>query len=125
MNPTAAVKPKAAARANLKFRIMKRIFGLWFLRSMVPLLIVEIVGIMLGIYLFAKLIFVNAVISNTLNAALGNPFKMIAYLWEAFLGTRGEVKALLITMGLTGLLLLRDLNRGLISYILLRRSQIK
>lgn len=114
-----------AARANLKFRIMKRVFGLWFLRSMVPLLVIEIIVAVLAIYLFAKFIFVAAVVNNALTAAFGNPFKLVVYLWKAFLGTRGEIQALIVAMALVGLLLLRDLNRSLISYLLLRRSQIK
>lgn len=108
---------------NLKKRIMKRVFRFWLLRSVVPILIGELIVIALAVYLFANLIFVGQVIDNALNAALGNPWKLVVYLWNAFLGTRLEVQVIIIALLAAAALTLRDLNRGLISYILMKREQ--
>ena len=110
-------------KVRLKSKIMNRVFRFWFLRSMAPLIIFEVVGILLAVYIFANLIFVLQVFNNAFNAALGNPFKFIAYFWDAFLATRSEVKVIIIALAISGLLLLRDINRGIISYAIMKRNQ--
>ena len=114
---------KSTATVNLKSRIMNRVFRFWFMRSMAPLLAIEIIVIGIAVYFFANLIFIGQVVDNALNAALGNPFKLIGYLWNAFLGTRTEVKAIIIALALVGLKLLSDINRGIIAYALMKRSR--
>ena len=88
-----------------------------------PLLVVEIIAIAVAVYFFVNLIFVVKVVDNALGASFGNPFKLIVYLWQAFLGTRPEVKVIIIALVLVGLKLLRDINRGIISYALMKRSR--
>lgn len=109
-------------QSDLKTKVMNRVFRFWFLRSMAPLLLVEIIVIGIAIYAFANLIFINQVVDNALSAALGNPFKLIAYLWNSFLITRAEVKVVIIALVLVGLKLLRDVNRGIISFVLMKRA---
>ena len=103
---------------------MKRVFGLWFLKSMTPLLVIELIAVIIAIYFFANLIFVSRVVDNAFNAALGNPVLFIGYLWDAFWGTRTEVQAIIIILFLGFGMLLRDINRSIISYILMRRSEL-
>jgi len=102
---------------------MKRVFRFWLLRSVAPLFLIELIVIALAIYFFANLIFVGEVVDNALNAALGNPWKLIVYLWNAFLGTRLEVQVIIAALVIAAALVLRDLNRSLISYILMKRQE--
>ena len=113
-----------AFNLNLKMRIMNRVYRFWFLRSMLPLLVIELAVIILAVYFFANLVFVSQVVDNALNAALGNPLKLVAYLWQAFLGTRMAVKVIIVALALTAGLILRDINRSIISYLLTRRAQL-
>lgn len=109
---------------NLKRRIMNRVFGFWFLRSMIPLFVLELAAVIMGIYLFTNFIFVGKVIDNTLNAALGSPWQMFVYLWSSFWKTRLEVQLVILGMMIFLAFLLRQLNRSIIAYVLMKRVSL-
>lgn len=109
---------------NLKRRIMGRVFGMWFLRSTVPLLIVELVVLGAAFIFFARLVFVEKVVSNTLLVSFGNPFKMAGYLLDSFFATRPATKFVIIALFAVLVLLLRDINKSIIAYVSMKRSQM-
>jgi len=99
---------------------MKQVFNLWFLRSMIPLLLIEFLGLAVALFIFARVVFVGAVVNNALTAALGNPLRFIGYLWSAFLGAGILVQVLVLLLMVGLAFVLRDINRSLISYALMR-----
>ncbi len=112
-----------ALKERLKARVMRRVFGFWFLRAMAPLLIIEVIGFLIALYVFANFVFVGQVVDNALAAALGNPFKLVAYFWHSFLVARVEVKVILVGIAVAVGFFLRDINRGLIAYVMTRQRQ--
>ncbi|HEY4475854.1 MAG TPA: hypothetical protein VJB92_04015 [Candidatus Paceibacterota bacterium] len=116
--------PDSILKKKLKRRIMNSVFRSWFLRSVVPLFIVEIIIIVIAVYFFANLIFVGKVVDNALIAALGNPFKLIGYLWQSFLRTSAAIQVIIVALAVSAGLLLRDVNRGLISYLIIKKNEI-
>ena len=102
---------------------MKRVYGFWFVQSMTPLFIIEFLAIGAGLYLIARFVFVSSVVENALIASFGKPLHLISYFWNAFwdagLLVQGLIALLLIALGF----ILRDLNRSLISYAFMRRSE--
>ncbi len=104
-------------------RIMKRVYGFWFVQSMIPLFIIEFLAIGAGLYLVARFVFVSRVVENALIVSFGKPLHLISYFWNAFLNAgllvQGLIALLLIALGF----ILRDLNRSLISYAFMRRSE--
>ncbi len=108
---------------NLKERVMKRVFGFWFLKSVIPLLVIEFGGIALALYLFARLVFIRQVVHNALGAALGNPYRFMGYLWGAFLHASFAVEGLMVILVVGLVLVLKNINRIIISYALMRRSE--
>lgn len=109
---------------NLRNRIMKRIFGIWFLRHTMPLVILELIGLFVALSFFARLVFVEKVVSNALTAAVGNPFKLFTYLVSAFLGSEFTTQAVIVILLAVVILVLRDLNRSLIAYLVMKRNQL-
>ena len=109
---------------KLRLRIMKRIFGIWLLRHTFPLLVFELVVLFVTLSFFAKLIFVEKVVANALTAALGNPLKLFLYLISAFLGTALFTQIVILTVAAAIILILRDINRSLISYLTFKRDQL-
>jgi hypothetical protein len=108
---------------NLKLKIMKRVYGFWFLRSILPLFIIEFLAIGAGLYLVARFVFVSSVFQNALVSSSGRPLFIISYLWGAFMRAGFPLQALIvILLGVLGFIL-RDVNRSLISYALMRRSE--
>ena len=102
---------------------MRRVFGLWFKRSIVPLFLIEFVGGIIAVYLIANFVFVSRVVDNALAAALGNPVRLTAYFWSAFLSTSTEVKVLIVALFIAFGMVLKDLNRSIVSYFLMRRDE--
>src|SRR3989344_4982229 len=109
---------------NLRNRIMKRIFGIWFLRHTMPLVILELIGLFVALSFFTRLVFVEKVVSNALTAAVGNPFKLFTYLVSAFLGSEFTTQAVIVILLAVVILVLRDLNRSLIAYLVMKRNQL-
>lgn len=110
--------------SNLKAKVMNRVYGAWFLRNTMPLLVIEVIILAVAVGFFAQFVFVEEVVSNTLNVSLGNPFKMIGYLTGAFFVASASTKAAIIAVALGLLMFLRDINKSLISYAAMKRSQI-
>lgn len=111
------------SNTNLKSKIMRRVFNLWFTRSIAPLFLIEFIGGIIAVYFVANFVFVSRVVDNALSAALGNPLKLFAYFWGAFLVTTTEVKVLIVILFIAFGMLLKDLNRSMLSYLLMRRNE--
>lgn len=113
----------SALRNKLKNRIMKRVFGMWLLRSVVPLFILELIGGIAALYAFSNIIFVGKVVDNALATTLGNPFGLVAYFWRAFLAAQTEVQVIIVVIFIAFGLILRNINRSIISYALIKRGE--
>lgn len=113
-----------ALRHQLKTKIMKRVFGMWLLKSVVPLFVLELIGGIAALYAFSNLIFFGKVVDNALATTLGNPFELIAYFWRAFLAAKTEVQVIIVVIFIAFGLTLRNINRSIISYALIKRGEI-
>jgi hypothetical protein len=109
--------------AKLKLKIMKRVYGFWFLRSIIPLFVIEFLAIGAGLYLTARFVFVSSVFQNALVSSSGKPLFILSYLWGAFVRAGLSIQLLVVFLLAALGFILRDVNRSLISYALMRRSQ--
>ncbi len=99
-----------------KSRILWKVYLVWFIRRILPLVIFEVVVLATAVYLLAKYIFVEKVISNTFLFAGRNPLTMLFFLLDAFLRTSLLEQIIIIILLSIGALLLRDIGRTLASY---------
>ncbi len=99
-----------------KSKILWKIYLVWFFRRILPLVVFEIVVLGAAVYLLAKYIFVEKVISNTFLFAGRNPLTMLSFLFDAFLRTSLLEQIAIIILLSIGALLLRDIGRTLASY---------
>lgn len=109
---------------NLKSRILRRVYGVWFWKYEVPLMIIEVAVLIVALSFFGHYVFIEKVVANTLTASLGNPFKVVVYLLAAFAKTRTIIKLIVIVFGAALLLFLKDVNKSLISYASMKRHQL-
>lgn len=101
----------------LKSRILFRVYAIWFLRRIVPLVVIQIIGLVMALKLFANNIFVSKVFQNAELVAGENLWNILKYLVLAFLQTRFIIQ-ILVLLGLgIGALILRDIGRALMTYI--------
>ncbi len=105
-------------------RIKRKIFSIWFVKYELPLLAGEVIVLFTAIAFIARFVFVERVISNTFVAGFGNPFKILMYLFGAFVATNFLIKAFILLF-LGGILLfLRDINKSIVTYILMHRKRM-
>jgi hypothetical protein len=100
----------------LKNRILWRIYLLWFLRRIVPLIILQVAVFVLALQLFAKNVFVSKIFQNVSVVAGAGYLNVLKYAFAAFLNTRPLTQAvILLILGVVALLL-RDFIRALTTY---------
>lgn len=100
----------------LKSKILFRVYVIWFLRRIVPLVAIQIIGLVVALKLFANNVFVSKVFQNAELVAGENLWNILKYLVLAFLQTRFIIQ-ILVLLGLgIGALILRDIGRALITY---------
>jgi hypothetical protein len=101
---------------TLKSKILWKIYVVWFLKRILPLVVLEVLVIVGALYTLAQFVFVEQVVSNAFLNSASNPWRLAVFLFYAFLNTHWFTQlAILIFLGL-GALLLRDFGRALASY---------
>ncbi len=100
---------------------MARVYGIWFLRRVLPVVIFEILFIALAINLFAESVFIARVIENAAGVIADSPVELFSFLWAAFWNSRLEVKLEVATAFLMGVLFLWSIKRAIVSYEIIRR----
>jgi hypothetical protein len=109
-------------KTHLKRRVMRRVYGIWFMRSVLPVLALEVGILVVGIGMIGSIVFVEKVIANALTISVGNPVKFLSYSITAFMSTTALTQAILILLVVGGVFLLRDIYRSTVSYTLLKHT---
>ena len=111
-----------ARMQRLRARIKSRIFNIWFLKYELPLLLGEIILVCVAVYGIGRFVFVERVVSNAFLITLGSPWKLFLFFFDAFLATSLWTKAAVILLLAAGLLILRDVNKSMVTYFLMHRK---
>ncbi|MDE2000945.1 MAG: hypothetical protein KGI60_00050 [Patescibacteria group bacterium] len=107
-------------RQFLKNRILWKVYTMWFLRRIVPLIVLQVAAIALALQIFAKNVFVSMVFRNAAVASEQGYWAFLGYLWYAFLNTRPLVQVtVLVILGVVALLI-RDVVRMVMTYATLK-----
>jgi hypothetical protein len=106
---------------KLQKRIMLRVYGVWLLRRVLPVIVFEVLLIGLAVNLFAESVFIARVVENAANVLKGNGFSIVTFLWAAFWNSRLEVKLEIATAILMAVLFLWSIKRAIVSYEMIRR----
>ncbi len=112
-------------RSQVRERIRNRIYGIWFFRYAAPLFLLEIVFLYAAFRFFSRFVFVERVVSNALLASLGNPIKLITYLWWSFLSTSFGTQLVVVFLAAAMFLFLREVNRSIVAYVAMKRSEFR
>src|SRR3989344_9475853 len=101
---------------NLKSKILWKVYTAWFLKRILPLVVLEVLVIVGALYALAQFVFVEQVVSNAFLNSASNPWRLVVFLSYAFLSTHWFTKIdIVLFLGL-GALLLRDFGRTVASY---------
>ena len=108
---------------KIKKRVMLRIFGIWLIRRVAPLLVFAFLFLALAIHLFAQSVFVARVFENMALAIKDNPISIITYPVMAFWSARFAVKTEIFAALIMGFLVLWSIKRAIFSYELIKRPR--
>lgn len=111
-------------RNLIKSKILWRVYLIWFLRRVLPLIALQVLVLVLTLKVFAQRVFVVRVLGNAAVAAADSSYwEFFRYLLAAFFQTRPIVQiAALIGLGV-GALILRDVGRSVFTYIKTFKNQ--
>jgi len=97
-------------------KLLWKIYTIWFLRRIVPLILVQIIFIVIFLKLIANQIFFGKVLENAALASDSNLWEFSQYLIGAFFQTHIAVQlSVLFLLGI-GALFLRDTGKAVLSY---------
>lgn len=103
-------------RESLKNRLFWKIYVIWFLRRILPLVILQILTLALALEIFAKNVFVIKVLRNAAVGSSFNYWQTLKFLFNAFVNTHLITQvAILLVLGF-GALILRDVLRSIFTY---------
>ena len=106
-----------------KQTVMRRVYAIWFMRSVAPLIALEVVVFFVAANVLASNVFVDKTISNALLATLGNPMSLVVYFLNAFAKTQFLTQTAIFLFALVGVSFMRDVARSIASYSLVKRNQ--
>ena len=107
---------KVTVKELLKNRILWRVYFLWFWRRIVPLIILQALGFLLFIRIFANNVFVSKVFHNAAAVSDFGYWALFKYSVFAFLNARPLTQIVTLLILGVGALILRDLIRALTTY---------
>lgn len=109
--------------AKLRRNIMLRIYGIWLLRRLGPVLFFEVLFLILATHLFAGSVFVARVFENAGGAASGGTISFVSFAISAIINARIEVKMEILVAFVFGALFLWSVKRAIVSYEMIRRGR--
>jgi len=107
----------------LKNRILWKVYVLWFVRRIVPLMLLQVAVIVVSLKLFGDNVFVSKVLQNIGVVSGDGYWQVFKYLVAVFAKTRLVVQAaIVLALGVMALLL-RDVLRSIFTYRSLWRKK--
>ncbi|MDD5431268.1 MAG: hypothetical protein PHP03_03555 [Candidatus Pacebacteria bacterium] len=100
----------------LKARILAKIYFVWFLRRIVPLIIIQVAAIVVALKIFAKNVFFSKYLQNMANVSDFGLWATFKFLVNSFLQTNFLVQVIVLLVLGFGALLLRDVLKAILVY---------
>lgn len=100
----------------LKNRILWKVYFTWFLRRIVPLIVLQVAVFALAFRIFANNVFVSRVFANAAAVSERGYWDLLKYMLSSFLNTSPLTQVvILLILGILSLLI-RDVVRMLVTY---------
>ncbi|MDO8585377.1 MAG: hypothetical protein Q7R85_04675 [bacterium] len=107
---------------NFRKKLMFKIYRVWFVRRVLPVVVFEVFSVMLGAHLFSRSVYVVRVLEGAAAASTESRFRLFDYLWYALVHSRVEVKVEIAIALIFAGLFLWSIKRAIVSYEVLRRT---
>jgi len=116
--------PTPTLKEFIKNRILWRVYFIWFLRRMLPIVLLQIAALVVLVKIFARNVFVSKVLENVVAASGFGYGEVFKFLLAAFINAHFAVQAVIvISLGISALII-RDIVRALLTYINTFRERV-
>ena len=102
--------------------ILKRVYRVWLVRRLLPVLVAEVAILSFVLYALARLIFVERVLDNGFKVFFARPEGIGAFLVAGFLHAPLTTQVLSGGIVLLAALLIRHITQGILRLILVREN---
>lgn len=118
------VKEGIAAAGSARFRgdVLRRVYRVWLLRKLVPILIAEIAVLSLLLYGLGRMIFVERVFANAVTVLFREPSDIASFGVSAFLHAPVAAKFFTVALVVLVSLLIRLVTQGMLRFILVKEN---
>ena len=110
------------ASPRFKGQVLNRVYRVWLLRKLLPVLVLEIVFLSAILYVLGRTVFIQRVFENALNVFFINPSEIFGFVVDAF--TRAPLLTQILSIFLAVILafLVRHLTQGALRLILVKEN---
>ena len=107
---------------NFRGDVLRRIYRVWLVRKLAPILLVEIAVLSVLLYGLGRLVFVERVFANGLTVLFREPSGIVSFAVAAFLHAPVVAKLFSIALVVLIALLIRLVTQGMLRFILVREN---
>ena len=122
ISPPDASGVNAASRPRFRGEILRRIYRVWLLRRLAPVLVGEVAITAFLLYGFSRLVFVERVLQNALNVLFQNPPGIFPFAVSAFLHAPAGTKIVIAGLVVVLSFIIRLITQGILRYILVKEN---
>lgn len=105
---------------QLQNKIAWKIYSIWFVRRIVPLIALQVLALALALKIFSRNVFVAMVLKNIGQVAERGYWEVLKYMVASFLATKPLTQITIFVLFGVIALILRDAARALASFKLMR-----
>ncbi|MDP3729326.1 MAG: hypothetical protein Q8R26_01030 [bacterium] len=101
----------------LKNRVLWKIYFVWFVRRIIPLIIIQVGVVVVAIKLFGQKVFVSRIMAQSVvRVSEVGYWDVFTYLVGAFFKTHAVVQIIIILILGVGALIIRDIVKSILTY---------
>lgn len=108
--------------ARFRGDVLRRIYRVWLLRKLAPILLMEIAVLSLLLYGLGRMVFVERIVANALAVLFREPADIASFWMSAFLHAPIAAKLLSIALVVLVAFLIRLVTQGMLRFILVREN---
>lgn len=112
----------AGSTARFRGDVLRRIYRVWLVRRLAPILLIEIAVLSVILYGLGRLVFVERIFTNGITVLFREPSGIGSFAVSAFLHAPIAAKLFSVALVVLAALLIRLVTQGMLRFILVREN---
>lgn len=107
---------------KFKGEILRQVYRVWLFRKLLPVMIAEIAGFSLVLYVLGRTVFIQKVLENAFAVLFAEPGRIVPFAFFAFTNASAATRILFIGVIVLFAFVIRHLTQGLLRLILVKEN---